>query len=177
MNTFVTSAGLIAVTQAQVIDVDKVLAVLTGAGEWLTSHGIDQWGPGRFTQEGSAAAIKCGEVYIARLGGKIVGTFRLQWSDEALWGIRPDDAGHVHALAVERAFAGHHIGLGLLRWAEHQTATTGRKVLRLDCMAANPALRNYYLKSGFVFVGELQKQGWSAALFEREAMLAEELQI
>lgn len=169
MNTFATSAGLITVTQAQVADVDKILAILTGVGAWLAAKGIDQWGPNRFSREGSAAAIERGEVYIARLGGKIVGTLRLQWSDALLWGSFSDGAGYIHALAVERAFTGHQIGLGLLRWAERKVAATGRKFLRLDCMAANLALRNYYLKSGFRFVAEIEKNDWSAALFEREA--------
>ena len=71
-------------------------------------------------------------------------------------------------------YAGHQIGLGLLRWAESQVAEAGRKFLRLDCMAANPALRSYYLKAGFTFVGEVQKNGWSAALFEREAVMIKE---
>ncbi len=177
MDTFTTSAGLIAVTQAQAPDVDAMVAMLNDAGAGLAAKGIDQWEPGRFSREGSAAAIKRGEVYVASLGGKggeIVGTLRLQWTDDLFWGTQADDAGYVHALCVKYAYAGHQIGLGLLRWAENQAAKAGRKFLRLDCMAANPALRNYYLKAGFTFVDEWQKNGWSAALFEREATLIEE---
>lgn len=154
--------------QARAADVDAVLAILAGAGEWLTAKGIDQWGPGRFSRERGVEAIGRGEVYIASLEEEIVGTLRLQWSDESVWGVRPDDAGYVHALAVGRAYAGNKVGEGLLRWAEEQVAAAGRHFLRLDCMAANSALRDYYLRAGFTCVGEACKYGWAAALFERE---------
>ncbi len=174
MNTFLTSLGLISITQAQADDIDQILAILTGAGEWLTARGIDQWGPGQFSRNRGAAAIERREVYVARLGNEIIGTLRLQWQDEDLWDTWPNAAGYVHALAVKRSFAGNKIGCGLLQWAECQVIKADRKFLRLDCMAANPALRSYYQKIGFKFVGEAQKHGWNAALFEREVKFYEE---
>lgn len=106
--------GPITVGRARSEDLDAILAILTGAGEWLAAKDIDQWGPGRFSRERGMAAIERGEAYVAILGGKVVATLSLQWSDEAFWGDRPGSAGHVHALAVDRAYAGHGIGLGLL---------------------------------------------------------------
>ena len=167
INTFITSAGLVTVAQAQALDVDERLALLREAGEWVAAKGINQWDPAQFSRERGLVAIERGEVYMARLGIEVVGTLRLQWSDESLWGIRADDAGYVHGLAVKRAYAGHRIGLGLLRWAEGQVAATSRRFLRLDCMAENPALRDYYLKCGYRLVGEAELCGWNAALFER----------
>ena len=174
MDTFTTSAGLVTVSLAQASDADERLALLMEAGAWVAAKGINQWDPAQFSRERGLVAIERGEVYIARLGAEVAGTLRLQWADEALWGVRPNDAGYIHGLAVKRAYAEHQIGLGLLRWAESHVAEAGRKFLRLDCMAANPALRGYYLKSGFTFVGEIEKHGRSAALFEREAAMIEE---
>ena len=169
LDTFSTSAGMIAVERAQLFDVDDIVAILTGAVEWLTAKGINQWQPGRFSREGSAAAVERGEVFVARLGKEAVGTLRLLWSDDSLWDARPGKAGYVHALGVKRAYADHQIGIGLLRWAEGQVVAAEKEFLRLDCTAANLALRSYYLNAGFMFVGEVQKHGWVAALFEREA--------
>ncbi len=115
-------------------------------------------------------AIERGEVYAAKLNDKTIATLRLQWTDD-LWGTRPDDAGYVHTLAVERACAGNSIGLALLDWAAEQVRVAGRKFLRLDCMAENPALRDYYTRAGFTLQGEASKHGWKAALFERPVNL------
>ena len=139
----------------------------------MAAKGINQWDPAQFSRERGLVAIERGGVYMARLGAEIVGTLRLQWADEALWAVRTDDAGYVHGLAVKRTYAGHQIGVGLLRWAEGQVVAARRQFLRLDCMAANPALRGYYLKCGFKFVGEAEKNGRKAALFEREATSVE----
>lgn len=174
MTDILTSPGPITIAQALPTDVDAVVAILTGASAWLTSRGIDQWGPGSFTRERGAEAIERGVVYVAKRRGEIVATLRLQWSEEALWGGRPGGAGYVHRLAVDRAYAGQGIGLSLLRWAEDQVAAMGLPFLRLDCMAGNPALRDYYLRAGFTFVDEVMwESGWRAALFEREVQASD----
>jgi len=82
-------------------------------------------------------------MYLAMLGGQSVGTFAFQWSDEETWGSVRDDAGYVHGLAVRRNFAGMGIGyeiLKILKQAENRVSLSGRKYLRLDCVAKNDAL-------------------------------------
>ena len=157
------------IQQAQLSDANAILSILNEACDWLTAKGIDQWAPGRFSRERSLAAIDRGEVCVAKIGAEIVGTLRLTWADEALWIDGPALAGYVHVLAVTRARAGTGVGVAMLRWTEEQVAAAGRKYLRLDCMAANVALREYYLRTGFRFVGEAGHGDFHAALFEREA--------
>ncbi|BDI33943.1 hypothetical protein CCAX7_59940 [Capsulimonas corticalis] len=63
---------------------------------------------------------------------------------------------------------GNGIGVAMLRWAEHEVGQARRQYLRLDCLAANGALRDYYLRAGFTYVGEASSGDFHAALFERE---------
>jgi RimJ/RimL family protein N-acetyltransferase len=44
----------------------------------------------------------------------------------------------------------------------------GKKFIRLDCMAENPALCAYYEQVGFTHRGETQGKGWKAALYEKK---------
>jgi len=99
-------------------------------------------------------------MYLARLDGEPVGTIALLWSDEETWGDVPGAAGYVHGLAVRRDFAGQGLGRALLRWAENRAASSGREHLRLDCVAGNRALNEYYERAGFDHRGHALVRGW-----------------
>ncbi len=143
---------------------DQVVAVLEEASAWLLSLGIDQW-PARFPRHIVAERLVTHEYYLAWNDDEAVGTFSLQSSDPDLWGERPDDALYLHGLAVRRDHAG--LGRQLLAWAERRVAAAGRRYLRLDCMAGNPALRAYYERVGYRHTGDRRFAGWAASLYEK----------
>jgi len=87
-------------------------------------------------------------VYIARSDRFAVGTITLQWSDDQFWPGAAGAAGYIHRIAVRRAARG--LGVELIKFAGRVTASTGRKLLRLDCFAGNAALCSYYERAGFV---------------------------
>jgi ribosomal protein S18 acetylase RimI-like enzyme len=162
----------IEVMQAQASHLGTVLSILTEAGEWLAAKGIPMWGPGRFRAQVIASSIERGEVYLAMQGRWAIGTIALQWSDTVIWGDDAGDAAYVHRLAIRRAFAGKGLGFHLLRWAESAAAAQGKRYLRLDCMAENPVLREYYERAGFEYRGETCGEGWTAARYEKCLPLA-----
>lgn len=147
-----TAAGELAIRPARPEEVETVAAILEEVADWLTARGIDQWRMGDWLRPHIAEGIARGEVYLAELGGNMVGTVRLQWSDDRTWGAMPDDAGYVHSLAVRRAYGGRGIGRELLAWAERTAAAAGKAYLRLDCVAWNEALNAYYREAGFAYV-------------------------
>ena len=55
----------------------------------------------------------------------------------------------------------------LLDWAADEARAQQRRLLRLDCVAANQALRRYYEGAGFRVTGEATMHGVVVALFER----------
>ena len=168
-----TPAGRITIEQAQPSDLDTVLEILEEAAGWLISRGIDQWQPGLFRKvrrQSIADQVSRGEVYLAKRDGQVVGTLTLQWADKMFWGNVPDDAGYLHRLAIRRVYAGMELGRQLLQWAEGKVASAGRDYLRLDCMAENQALRQYYEQAGFTYRGEVRGEGWRASLYEKKVI-------
>jgi len=149
----------IRVVQARASDLDTVLSILEEAAQWLVSRGIDQWQPGSFSRQRIADRIERGEMYLAELGGRPVGTLALQWSDEEIWGNVFKDAGYVHGIAIRREYAGKGLGLELLRWAENRVASSGKKYLRLDCTAGNQTLNESYERAGFARRGRTRVWG------------------
>src|SRR5713101_2082137 len=129
-------------------DLHGVLSVLEEAAEWLVRKGIEgPWRPGFFSRQAFADQIVRGEVYVARLGEEIVGTITLQWKDELFWPGGLPDAGYVHKLAVRPAYMGRRMGLQMVEWASRTATLAGKKFLRLDCLAANRKIREYYEKA------------------------------
>src|SRR5712692_1038216 len=149
-------------------NLDSVLAVLEEAAEWLVAKGIEgPWRPGFFSRQAFADQIARGEVYVSRLGEETVGTITLQWKDELFWPGASSDAGYVHKLAVRPAYRGRGFGLQMLDWAGQMAKLAGKKFLRLNCLAGNAKLRNYYEKAGFVHVNEVEVAKWKFSLHQK----------
>ena len=53
------------------------------------------------------------------------------------------------------AYAGQKIGLQMLRWAESKARTADKRFLRLNCLAEDRKIRDYYEKAGFVYTGDV----------------------
>lgn len=149
---------------------------MSDAAAWLQSRGIHQWdwvlGPrGR---EVSLRRINEAETYLVLDQCKEpIATFTLQWEDAEVWGERGRDglAGYVHGMAVARRAAGQGLGSGMLDLAGYWVANKGRPLLRLDCMARNSRLCEYYRREGFTDLGIVNSDSgeWAARLFERVA--------
>ena len=160
--------GEIRIVRARASELDTVLSILEEAAQWLVSTGIEGWQPGSFSRQRIADRIEREEMYLAEVGGRSAGTLALQWSDEETWGNVPEDAGYVHGLAIRRDFAGQGLGRELLRWAEDRAAASGKRYLRLDCVAENRALNEYYRRAGFVYCGRVMVLGLEVSLYEKK---------
>jgi RimJ/RimL family protein N-acetyltransferase len=164
-----TSAGIVTVNRALRSELEEILTILDSAAQWQISKGIGEpWRPGEWPRTRIVASIERGEVYIARLGSQNIATITLQWSDELFWPNYSADAGYIHRLAVLSGFHGKEIGSRLLDWAQLKAEQNGKKYLRLNCMAANLALRRYYERAGFVFCGDLREPRGLASLYEKK---------
>ncbi len=149
-------------------NLDGVLAVLEEAAEWLVAKGIEgPWRPGFFSRQAFADQIARGEVYVSRLGEETVGTITLQWSDELFWPGASSDAGYVHKFAVRPAYLGRGFGLQMLEWASRTAELARKTCLRLNCLATNRKLRDYYEKAGFIHVDDVEVAGWKFSLYQK----------
>jgi len=157
----------VTVLPAKLDELGVVLEILEEAARWNEFHGLTGWRPGSFQTDKIREQISRREVFLVRIGGQVVGTVTLQWSDPPFWGDRPPDAGYLHKLAVKRDFSGQRIGISIIRWAENQAITKGKEFLRLNCFADNTRLRRYYEVLGFELKGEILEPRGKAALYER----------
>ena len=162
----------IAIRPAQLAETDVVLALLNEAATWLVERGIDQWRPGGWRAERIAASIERRETYLMLGDAHPIATLAVEWSDALMWPTAADDAGYVHRFAVARAEHGKGLGRMLLTYAELQITLRPRRYVRLDCSCANPALRSYYERAGYLYRGDRTVQGrgkiFCGSLYEKE---------
>jgi ribosomal protein S18 acetylase RimI-like enzyme len=169
-----TCSGNLPVRRAVAEDSDAVYAIIEESARWLLSRGIRQW-ESYLTESGRESIrrrIKIAETYlVSDPAGDPIATFALQWDDQEIWGEQGKDglAGYVHGLAVRRSAAGKNLGRDILDLAAKMIAEKPRPFLRLDCMATNAALCEYYRQAGFagVRVNEVVKGTLYIQLFER----------
>ena len=155
------------VRRAQQEDALTVAGLLDEATVWVNDLGLSQW-PLPFPRDQLAAAIDRGEVYVVESeDGDGVATVSMLPDDPEYWGDQPPDAFYVHKLAVRRDQAGRGIGAAIVEWANAEAAEAGREFLRLDCLADNPGIRDYYEDLGFEHRGDLVLDGQKMSLYER----------
>ncbi len=129
--------------------------------DWLAVRGITQWRAGSFrlSVDYYAESIKRGEVQLAFCDDSLVGTLRLLLREPIVWPeVVEDDAVYVYSLAVRRTWADQQMGRRMLGWAGHRASSLGRRCVRLDCVADNAFLRDYYTQAGFSDRGEIDAQ-------------------
>lgn len=149
-------------------DIDAVLGILDEAAAWVKDHNLPHvWVPGGFSREAFLDQISRGEVYVGCVDGKAVGTFVLQWSDVFWWGEKPPDAGYVHKLAINPVYARQGVGREMLKWAEMKARALGKKHLRLNCIAEDKKIREYYENAGFARVRDVMGPKALATLYEK----------
>ena len=149
-------------------DIDTVLGILDESASWIIEQRLPSvWKPGEFSRETFLEQISRGEVHIGLVDEQPAGTITLQWADRVFWGEQPPDSGYVHKLAVRRAYAGQKVGIDMLRWAEAKSRTVGKRFLRLNCLAADKKIREYYERAGFLYKGDVVGPKAVATLYEK----------
>ena len=144
-------------------DIEGIKGVLEGVQRWLAARGSRQWSK-PFADEWIEGFVDRGEFFVAKVGGEVVGVFRLIWSDVEYWGEMEDgQAGYIHTVAVSRQWKGHQIGRKMIAWAEGRIRQR-RRYARLDCSAT---FRHYYEGAGYRQVGVRNMGEWEAQLMEK----------
>ena len=143
------------VTRATREDAPAILNFLKEVASWVKHKNPQQW---RDLLNGKLDdhimdLIEDHETFIIREDGELVATFSLNEEqlehDVRLWGKRDDDAVYLHKLAVSPRMIGSGLGKEIIRYAIEYVRAKGKRYLRLDCVAHNEKLVNFYTKCGF----------------------------
>lgn len=151
-------------------DAKQILKLLKEVAVWLKGAGSKQWETLASGEEDEELIQSIAEkyAYVVKREKRIVATFTLypkqsDW-DEWLWGKENEPAVYLHKLALKPSEMGNGLGENILKWLQNHLKDNGMNKLRLDCIASNEKLNNFYARNGFEKVN-ISKE---FSLFEKE---------
>jgi GNAT superfamily N-acetyltransferase len=139
-------------------DICKVIKMLKRIALWMKDNDINQW---RFLLDGGddeeiELAITNQETYIVLKDNDIVATFTLlskqsEW-DKQIWGEDiTSKTLYLHRFAIIPTYMNTGLGRSILAWI--QNIVRDKEYVRLDCVANNHKLNNFYKNNEFELVG------------------------
>ena len=143
---------------AAIEDSGVIINMLKQLAQWMKDNDINQW---RYLLDGGddeeiKQAIVNQETYVVLKGKEIVATFSLsskqsEW-DRQIWGSDTSFSSiYLHRLAIIPAYMKKGIGKSILTWIQENVSD--KELLKLDCVADNVKLNNFYKSNGFDFIG------------------------
>lgn len=142
------------------IEIDQVLLLFKSAAEKIAKKNIDHW---QYWKNPPIEKIQWVEMGIANREyyfimcdqGKLVGMVRIMEEDTLYWGENQENAKYIHSLVVTEQYEGQGLGHQIIQKIEDEARASNCTYLRLDCDSENPILCEYYVKQGFLLVGQV----------------------
>ncbi|MGP5339978.1 GNAT family N-acetyltransferase, partial [Glutamicibacter arilaitensis] len=126
-----------------------IIALRDSLARWQQEQSIQQWSPGELSISQVTEQIRHSEWWVSTDGQDVVAAVRLTNNDEHIWPDCNPAAAYIHGLMVHRSLTGQKLGQMILEWAESKLYASGHSIARLDCVATNENLRNYYENLGY----------------------------
>lgn len=157
-------------TQCRNTDFNTVFDILHENALWLESHDIFQWPLDwlEAKRDEIRASVEQGLFYSVKINGDIAAVVEITSVADEFWKNEQSAALYVHKLALRREFSGQGLGRKIIALIEERAQQLGIEYLRLDCVAHNLKLRDYYESCLFQFKGEINLGEINLALYEYE---------
>lgn len=148
-------------------DIEKFHKIIISRCNWLAEKNVNQWKVTSYPIRYSIDYFKeqINNLYIIKNNDEVLGGFLLKDNDEKYWSDSNDvNAYYIHHLATKIGIKG--LGKSLIEYAINKSKQDNKDFLRLDCVAHNKKLNEYYKQLGFVYSGEIQIKNWSENLWQ-----------
>lgn len=141
----------------EIKELNVVLDMFKDAAVSISKKNIDHWQYWKNPPSEKVNWVKEGLInkqfyFIISVNDEVIGMVRVLNKDLLYWGDKDDRARYIHSLTIKEKFNG--LGLGAAVLNEIEKGAVNCDYLRLDCDSKNPQLCSYYLKLGFIKVGE-----------------------
>jgi len=140
---------------AEIKDLDDLVSLYQEATTHAHTVGKIDW-PNPTTESFVAELVSSGELYCFEQAGKIVAAAKLSpHGDVRIWGGQPAPATYLAKVATGNQVRGQaYFRTAMLPAIVGRFGSSG--LLRLDCLADNERLQNFYIELGFVRLGDVK---------------------
>jgi GNAT superfamily N-acetyltransferase len=137
-----------------------IIEMLKNVAKWMQENQINQW---QYLLSGGddeeiLEAINHKETFIVLNDEELIATFTLsgrqsEWDRHIFGEDLERDSLYLHRLAVLPVHMRKGLGKEILKWIE-ENISTDKTYLKLDCVADNSKLNQFYSENGFHYLGE-----------------------
>mgnify|MGYP005990196363 CR=1 FL=1 len=154
--------------QVSSFEFELVFGILHENAIWLLSKGIFQWPLDWLESIRSEieASIDSGLFYAAEIDGELIAVVEIRSAPEKVWKNDEAKALYIHKLAIRRKYADSGIGKNVLTQIKYKAIQKNISYLRLDCVAHNNRLREYYESCEFELKDIVEAGEVNLALYE-----------
>jgi ribosomal protein S18 acetylase RimI-like enzyme len=154
-------------------ELQTVLKLFKEAAEKIAKLDVDHWqywkNPPKEKVDWVNEGLENNEFFfIKNTNDELIGMVRILHEDELYWGIQQEKALYIHSLVVREQFEGKGLGNIIINKIAAMAKNLNYPYLRLDAVANNTKLCNYYQKLGFEKVGEKSLSSSVNNLFQKE---------
>ena len=151
-------------------DVGAIHDLLAAAGQALVREGFLNWAT-PYPVERILQDVVGREVYVVESDDELIATYTLGATaarpySPAPWPEPDATALYLNRMAVAPTLRGHGLGSFLLRQVMLRAQQSGAAAIRCDVLEANPGLRHFYERHGYVSRGRRAHSGWWFACYE-----------
>ncbi len=138
-------------------DVNQIYNIIQSRCKWLDENNIEQWNVTRtYKLEYFLDKIKDERIYVATYQNKVIGLFMFQLSTH--YGEYDENIAYIHHLATDMQYKG--VGKIIFSKIIEIAKLHSRKYIRLDNIASNTKLNEYYEKNGFKQIGLIEPENY-----------------
>ncbi len=148
------------VQRASSSDQEIIITLLKEIAQWMKDNKINQWS---YLLEGGddeeiKSAIEQNYTYKVLRDDLMIATFTLspkqsEWDEHIFGKDEAYDSMYLHRLAVHPQYMNQGVGKKILNWIPANLGD-GKKFIKLDCVADNVKLNQFYQDNGFEYIGE-----------------------
>ncbi len=154
-------------------DAVEVISILRKSAEWMLSKGIVQrpldWLDS--IESELILSVKSGNFYFPIYHGEPVGVVEVLTAPEKIWKYDSSPSIYLHKLAIKRENAGSGVGVSVIKLLTSWASKNKKRYVRLDCVASNIKLRNYYESNDFKLKGIESNELVELALYEKQTKI------
>ena len=158
--------------QGKIADFELIFEVLHENAKWLDERNIVQWPLDWLdSKRGDIKdSVEQGKFYTvaseSTAHNEVAAIVELRSAPEDIWKSDDVKALYIHKLAIRRKYGNQGLGRQVLGLIKERALKSNMKYLRLDCVAHNLALRQYYKANGFTLLAEVDTPEVVLALYE-----------
>lgn len=152
------------IRQADINDIDALMALFAEARMTIAALGIDQWQNGYPSLAVVSEDVSLNRSYVVEIDGAVIGTFVLIFDGEPTYDriydgawLTEDSQSYIamHRVAISVARRGCGISTAIINYASKVALAADRNSLRIDTHKGNAVMRRMLEKHSFIHCGSI----------------------